>query len=240
MDTSHHQSGRIDLKAARAAGLRWWYVKATEGTTFRDDTYEKRIRQARKAGIPVGSYHFARPDGNDAAQEAAFFLEHTDIRAGDMLPMLDLETMGDLSLTELTAWTGTWVSTVKRELGSKGLVGRPIIYTRFNLNSGFGCLLWVARYSNDFRAPAIPKPWRRAAIWQHSDGKFGPIQHVPGFGAVDVNALHPDVPLSALRVKPRVRTRPPAAPRNDVDAMRQQLQAAADSIQAALDSLPKR
>ena len=42
----------------------------------------------------------------------------------------------------------------------------------------------------------------RAAIWQHSDGKFGPIKDVPGFGHVDVNALHPEVPLSALRLRP--------------------------------------
>ena len=172
VDTSHHQGGRIDLKAARAAGLRWWYLKATEGDSVTDATYKKRVKQARDAGIPVGAYHFARPDPGDAAKEARFFLEHADIRAGDMLPMLDLESLEGMSLAQVTTWTGRWVHTV--DAGAcrrRGLVAKPIIYTPFSLGSGFGCLLWVARYSDDFRAPVIPKPWRSAAIWQHSNGQ---------------------------------------------------------------------
>jgi hypothetical protein len=264
VDTSHHQSGRIDLRAARAAGVRWWYVKATEGTGFVDDTYDARVRQARKAGMPVGAYHFARPEGGDAVAEARFFLDHTDIRPGDMLPMLDLESDEGLSPRELTAWTGSWVRTVTRDLHRRGMVGRPVIYTPFNLGNGFGCLLWVARYSNDFRPPTIPRPWQRAVIWQHSDGRYGPAKHVPGFGAVDANALHPDVPLSALRLrsraprpkpnpakkKQRPRPAPPPVPAEVpptevlapdlTGATREMLEAAAASIQAALDTLPER
>lgn len=262
VDTSHHQGGRIDVKAAQAAGVRWWYVKATEGTTFVDSTYRRRVREARRAGMPIGAYHFARPDGDDAAAEARFFLEHSDIRVGDMLPMLDLEEMEDLSLSELTTWTGIWVTTVKRTLAGRGMAAQPIIYTRFNLGDGFGCMLWVARYSDDFRAPAIPTPWRRAAIWQHSDGQFGAVKNVPGFGAVDANAQHPDVPLSALRVRPKgpktaikpkpdprsaaaTATAPANAPapvasdRDDLVDARDHLRAAAQSIQAALAAIPK-
>jgi GH25 family lysozyme M1 (1,4-beta-N-acetylmuramidase) len=202
VDISHHQSGRMNLKAARAAGLRWMYVKATEGTSFKDRTHRRRVREARAAGLPVGAYHFARPEGRDAVAEARFFLANIDLRAGDMVPMLDLEDTGDLTRHQLTTWTGDWVRTVTRELRRRGLDGKPVIYTPFNLEKGFGCLLWVARYSDDFRPPAIPTPWRRAAIWQHSNGKFGPVKNVPGIGRVDVNALHPDLPLSALRLRP--------------------------------------
>ena len=253
VDTSHHQSGSIDLRAARNAGVRWWYVKATEGTTFVDSSYARRVAAARDAGMPVGAYHFARPDLGDAADEARFFLAHTDIRAGDMLPMLDLESSEGLSMAQLTAWTGTWVRTVTRALAGRAIIGRPIIYTPFNLDNGFDCLLWVARYSDDFRAPVIPRPWKRAVIWQHSDGRFGPVKNVPGFGAVDANALHPDVPLSALRLRPagqptkRIPPMPTPAPPTgavprdgDGDQVRSQLIAAAASIQAALDSLPEK
>jgi hypothetical protein len=68
----------------------------------------------------------------------------------------------------------------------------------------------VARYSDDFRAPVIPRPWVRAAIWQHSNGRLGPVKNVPGLGRVDVNALHPDLPLSALRLRPAGRPAKPA------------------------------
>jgi GH25 family lysozyme M1 (1,4-beta-N-acetylmuramidase) len=254
VDTSHYQSGAIDLRAARHAGVRWWYVKATEGTSFVDPTYERRVQAARAAGIPIGAYHFARPENGDAAAEARHFLGHTDIRPGDMLPMLDLESAEGLSMAELTTWTGTWVRTVTQQLAAAGAVGRPIIYTRFNLGNGFGCLLWVARYSDDFRAPIIPRPWKRAVIWQHSDGRFGPVKSVPGFGAVDANAMHPDVPLSALRLRPATRpgspgmsTPEPARPRRrrrtppdgDGDQLRRDLLTAAAKLQAAIESLPK-
>ncbi|MET1060519.1 MAG: GH25 family lysozyme [Nocardioides sp.] len=212
VDTSHHQGGRIDLKAAQQAGLRWWYLKATEGDTIKDSTYRKRVKQARNAGIPVGAYHFARPDPGDAAKEARFFLKNADIRAGDMLPMLDLESLEGMSLAEVTTWTGRWVHTVTQDLRRRGLVARPIIYTPFSLGNAFQCLLWVARYSDDFRPPTIPKPWRNAVIWQHSNGRYGPVKHVPGFGPVDVNAVHPDVPLSALRVKRVRKAAPQPAP----------------------------
>ena len=42
-------------------------------------------------GLPIGAYHFARPEGGDATQEALYFLKHARLQAGDMLPMLDLE-----------------------------------------------------------------------------------------------------------------------------------------------------
>ena len=183
--------------------------------------------------MPVGAYHFARPDGGGAAKEAKHFLEHAEIRLGDMVPMLDLEGREVLNRDQLTKWVGVWVTTVRRELAGRGLMATPIIYTSFDLDDAFGCKLWVARYSNDFREPRIPQPWKRAAIWQHSDGKVGPIRHVPGFGAVDVNAMHPELPLSALRVR-----RPQKA--SDLDLIRRDLQVAMRRLDDALDRLPER
>lgn len=235
VDTSHHQAGKIDLRKAQHAGLRWWYVKTTDGETTVDDTYRKRVREARRAGVPVGSYHFARPDGGDAVKEARHFLESSEIRLGDMVPMLDLEGREVLSREQLTTWVGVWVTTVRRELAQRGLMATPIIYTSFDLDDAFGCKLWVARYSNDFREPRIPAPWKRAAIWQHSDGKVGPIRNVPGFGAVDVNAMHPELPLSALRVR-----RPGASGGNDLDHIRRDLQVAMRRLDDALGRLPER
>ncbi len=234
VDTSHHQPGKLDLRKAQLAGLRFWYVKTTDGETHVDDTYRKRIKEARQAGVPVGSYHFARPDGGDAQKEAEHFLTSSEILLGDMVPMLDLEAHAKLERAQLTRWVGVWVQAVQRGLAARGLAATPIIYTSFDLDDSFGCKLWVARYSDDFRAPRIPQPWQRAAIWQHSDGKVGPIRNVPGFGAVDVDALHPDLPLDALRV-----TRLQSAA-GGVDAVRRELLLARKRIDAALAALPER
>jgi hypothetical protein len=82
------------------------------------------------------------------------------------------------------------------------------------------------------------------------------VKHVPGFGPVDVNTVHPDVPLAALRVRRAERLTPqqpggttpppvvepiPADPgRTDMQEVRLALVTAARSIQAAVDRLPER
>ena len=261
VDTSHHQGGRIDLKAARADGLQWWYVKATEGDAFVDPTYAKRVRQARKAGVPVGAYHFARPDRGDADDEARFFLvedRHPGRRhAADARPRVERGTQPGRA-DRLDRHLGAHRDPAP---GRARPGGRPIIYTPFNLEKGFGCFCWVARYSNDFRAPVVPRPWQRAVIWQHSNGRFGPVKNVPGFGPVDVNAVHPDVPLAALRVRRAERPTPPPqrhphrrrrrrpwsiapAPTDPgqtaMQDVRLALVTAARSIEAAIDRLPER
>ncbi len=58
-----------------AAGLRFAYVKATEGGDWTDPRFEKNWREARRAGLRVGAYHFfsfcrpaaARPSSNSKA-----------------------------------------------------------------------------------------------------------------------------------------------------------------------------
>ena len=86
--------------------------------------------------MPVGAYHFARPEGGDAVAEARFFLANIELRAGDMVPMLDLEDIGDLTLPQLTEWTGAWVRRSTRSSRRRELAGKPVIYTPFNLDQG--------------------------------------------------------------------------------------------------------
>ncbi len=251
VDTSHHQGGRIDLKAARPTGLQWWYVKATEGTTFVDPTYAERVRQARKAGLPVGAYHFARPDRGDAVDEARFFLatgRHPGRRhAPDARPRVE---RGALSPSELTAWTGAWVRTVTGTSPARGLVGRPIIYTPFNLEKGFGCLLLGRPLQQ--RLPGAGRPAAVAA-----GGDLAALQRPVRAGQERSRAsgrwtstrctrtspwrrckcdLRPDPPV--LPVLPATGSTKPRS--GGIQLARSDLNSAATSIDRALDRLPER
>lgn len=86
-----------------AAGYGYVVVKATEGTT-RDAAYARYRAGASAAGLRVGAYHFARPGGRrrsarltDARAEADHFAAVAKPRAGDLLPVLDLEKTGGLA-----------------------------------------------------------------------------------------------------------------------------------------------
>ena len=85
-DISHHQTQTLDLKAAMKAGLQWLYHKATEGDTMVDDHYKARRALAKKAGLPFGAYHFARPEKSDAVAEAKRFLKVAAPVPGDLRP----------------------------------------------------------------------------------------------------------------------------------------------------------
>ena len=49
VDVSHHQGG-IDWRALRASGVRFAYIKATEGAHFRDPRFAENWRRSGEAG----------------------------------------------------------------------------------------------------------------------------------------------------------------------------------------------
>lgn len=56
-DASKYQ-GPVDWKAAKAAGISFAFVKATEGGDRLDDYFHEHWRGTRAAGIPRSAYHF--------------------------------------------------------------------------------------------------------------------------------------------------------------------------------------
>lgn len=92
IDIARYQ-GEIDWQAVRAAGVRFAYVKATEGGDYVDPKFQDNWRAAKAAGVPVGAYHFVfwcRP----AHEQAAWFRQHIPNDPTALPPVLDLEWNG--------------------------------------------------------------------------------------------------------------------------------------------------
>ena len=66
IDVSHYQ-GNIDWAQVRNAGYTFAFVKATEGTRFKDSYFIKNMNNGKANGVLMGAYHFARPKTNSAA-----------------------------------------------------------------------------------------------------------------------------------------------------------------------------
>ncbi len=58
IDVSHHQRNIDWNKVATYTNIQFVYIKATEGTTFKDPKYVYNTNEARRNGLKVGSYHF--------------------------------------------------------------------------------------------------------------------------------------------------------------------------------------
>lgn len=178
----HGSKGAIAWPRVRAGGVRFVYLKATEGLTFDDERFVWNRAAAKAAGLQVGAYHFARPDNNPARQEAEHFLRVARPRAGELLPVLDWETgppTGD--------WAVEWLRIVGEAIGA-----RPVLYSYgdFLRRTGHADVLgryplWLANYGpNDGqRHPATaPTGYRLVAHQYTSRGSVSGIA-----GDVDLN-----------------------------------------------------
>lgn len=185
IDASHHQGGIDWPRVAAAPRLRFAYVKATEGGDFVDPRFADNWRDARRAGLRVGAYHFfsfCRP----AADQARHFLAVVPRDPGALPPALDLEVGGNcarkLPPDDVVREVNAWLADVERGLGR-----RPVLYvTResYNLFVRGRTLSHTLWFRDVLGEPSLDAAhaW---SIWQ-----FWPRGRVAGIeGPVDLNAL---------------------------------------------------
>ena len=89
IDISRYQ-GRIDFAAARAAGTRFVFMKATEGSDHVDPNFRANWEAAKRAGMPRGAYHFMTWCSL-ARDQAAWFKSVVPPDPDQLPPVLDLE-----------------------------------------------------------------------------------------------------------------------------------------------------
>jgi lysozyme len=113
IDVSSHQ-GHIDWKRVAGSGVRFVYLKATEGGDFQDKAFAENLRGAREAGLICGAYHFFRL-GTPGREQALNFIRTVPGGEVTLPPAIDLEFWGNSSArptlsafqTELSIFTGT-------------------------------------------------------------------------------------------------------------------------------------
>ena len=163
------------------------YIKSTQGVTIKSAYYQQDAQSARAHGIICGAYHFFSFAAS-GREQAQYFLENTQILAGDMPPVLDVEPT-DAQIEEaggeerLFADMRDWLQTVERAIGKK-----PILYVSQNfikyhlVHAPDLCRdyqVWIARYN-------VYRPDVRLLFWQLCyDGRVAGIQ-----GGVDINIFN--------------------------------------------------
>ena len=176
--------------------IRFTFIKATEGVLLADRKFQRNWNESKKAGIIRGAYHYFKPNKSGYWQ-ARFFLQTVNFKAGDMLPVLDVEERGTESRAKFQANLKKFLNEIEKEVGVK-----PIIYTGYkfyedNLAGDFdGYPLWIANYYRSKLRPLSRQvKWH---FWQHSDkARVNGIQH-----KVDMNVFNGDLgELDNFRIK---------------------------------------
>ncbi|GLZ75578.1 hypothetical protein Afil01_03850 [Actinorhabdospora filicis] len=197
VDVSHWQ-GTVNWTAARNAGIEFAYIKATEGTTYKDPSFNTNYPNAYYAGVIRGAYHFARPNISSGATQANYFVNNGGGWSADNLTLpgaLDIEwnpysggTCYGLSTTGIRNWITDFANTYKSRTGRD-----VVIYTAASwwnqctgswTGRGTTNPLWVAHYTTG--SPAIPAGWPVYTIWQYTSSGS-----VPGIsGNADRNVFN--------------------------------------------------
>ncbi|MEU5614556.1 lysozyme [Streptomyces sparsogenes] len=200
VDVSSHQ-GNVAWSTLWNSGVRFAYVKATEGTSYTNPYFSQQYTGSYNVGMIRGSYHFALPDNSTGAAQATYFVNHGGgwSRDGKTLPgALDMEynpygsTCYGKSASAMVSWIKDFTNTYK------SLTGRdPVIYTSTSWwksctgnSSAFGSInpLWIPRYGSS--VGELPAGWSFHTIWQYTSSGATVGDHNKFNGALDrVQAL---------------------------------------------------
>ncbi len=198
VDVSHYQGTITWSQVKNPGGKTFAWAKATEGVGYTDPNYVTNATTGTSAGVIMGAYHFAHPETNTAAAEAAYFLSVAGpyIGAGNLPPALDLEDPpGGTALTTyftsaaLTTWVQQWMTAVQNATGIK-----PVIYVDGSvaafLSSSLNTYpLWIADPDNSQTAPpATTGSWTTWTFKQYS--WTGTVSGIAGTGAEDLDVFN--------------------------------------------------
>ena len=180
IDVSYWDSG-IDWPKVRATGQRFVFVKATEGDSYADPTFDDNWRGAKTAGLLRGAYHFFRSN-LDPKKQANKFIDY--VRSmnddGELPPVLDLETNDGQTKDKVISRAKAWLDQVEATFGKKPIIysGQFFLQTYF-VEAGGGPPIWakdypfwIAQYPNQYvpgMQPTLPRGWFQWMFWQYSE-----------------------------------------------------------------------
>lgn len=189
IDVSHWQ-GSINWTSVRNAGIQFAWIKATEGTSYKDDRFNSNYPNAYHAGVIRGAYHFARPDVSSGAAQANFFASNGGAWSADNLTLpgvLDIEynpygsSCYGLSTTAMRNWINDFYTTYKAKTGRD-----VVIYTTADwwntCTGGWSGMrdkspLWVAHWTSA-NSPTIPSGFSVWTVWQYTSS--GSVSGISG------------------------------------------------------------
>lgn len=183
IDVSHWQ-GTINWNEVAKAGVKFVFIKATEGTSYSKLSYFKEnAPQALTAGLKVGAYHYAKfATVAEANAEAAYFLDSISSIALNYPVVLDLEeNKKEAKKKTLTDAAIAFLEAIE-EAGYTAMLytGKYFLENTLDESRLTNYALWIARYNSTLG--------RSTDIWQHSDsGKISGIST-----KVDLNIAYRD------------------------------------------------
>lgn len=166
VDVSRYQ-GEIDFVRLEQQGMRFAFIKATEGSTYADPMLERNLAAVQESEMRFGFYHFFSFDSPGSTQ-AENFIANVPALENMLPPVIDVEFYGDYSFlrvpesSAVEAQLRVLVDALEQAYGR-----RPIIYCTISAYQSYikgrfdDCDLWIR---NVYWQPNVD--W---TFWQFTD-----------------------------------------------------------------------
>lgn len=188
IDISRHQ-GQIDWRSVADAGIRFAWIKATEGGDHLDGAFRRNWTLAWAAGVRRGAYHFVYWCRR-AEDQAAWFLANVPADPEALPPVLDVEwnpqsrsCPDKMPRHAALAQMKIILGAMERTYGKTPVIYAPLDFYREIIQGELARYpLWV----RDVEASADGYDRGDWLIWQHAEnGRVAGIA-----GEVDLDAFH--------------------------------------------------
>lgn len=131
VDVSSYQRD-IDWKGLESEGIRFAFIKATEGSDHRDGRFEYNWKEANGTDMKVGAYHFLSYDTPGETQ-AENYIGVVDKKWGMLPPVVDVEFYGEYLENHPSSEKVYKVLDVVLDMLEKEYGKKPIIYTNTHI-----------------------------------------------------------------------------------------------------------
>ncbi len=186
IDVSHYQ-GTIDWNKVthyENNPIKFVYVKATEGSTIKDECYDRNLTLAKEKGLLVGSYHYFTSRAT-AEEQFENFKQTASKESQDLIPVVDIEECKHWTPDVFHKNLQVFLNEVEAHYGKKPVIyTMPSFYNLYLIDRYKDYKIFIAQYGDGIPALKDGTDWH---IWQFTrKGKIDGIR-----GNVDVNAINP-------------------------------------------------
>ncbi len=207
IDVSNWQ-GYIDYSRVRNSGIDIVYIKASQGTNFKDPFFDYNYEKAKENGLRVGFYHFLTATNvEDARQEARFFSSVIAGKTPDCKLAMDFEQFRDgITTSEINEISEVFLQTVQSLTGKEMIVYSDLSNSRdvFNRQLAERYPLWFAYYGDYETLGDVETSWQTWEGVQYTSTGI-----VPGInGYVDRNRFTEDILLDESSNIPQIENPP--------------------------------
>ncbi len=201
VDISYYQAN-VDMAKLKEQNIEFVYIKATEGSSHRDEMFAVNSKNAEEAGLLSGAYHFFSYDTPGKTQAENFIGAVGNDLKGKLLPVGDVEYYGDKeenppAKEDVVRELKDFLDALEEHYGVK-----PMIYTRSDIYDKYLDGTFT-EYKMWMSSLYTPLKWNYKGdwyIWQYLNR--GVLEgYTGGEKYIDLNILNKDKSLNDLIVQ---------------------------------------